>query len=289
MSKREHDSNGDVEAHMQKADISNEFDEKRHWSWEKWKWYTAPTINAIRDRITTSQLYRHQDILGRKTTRPKDVVYYVSPTDGKVTKMLVQATKDAFSTPSGDWRRTKLEGNAPILLRLSFWVLKLLEKEGGAYTPSDWAVIVGRLLIVVPIQLVIVSLPMGISPPPIVRYKPFPARCSEHPKYARNELLDAKPGPLTEVTYGSQTYAFTGEYTRLLRPRYLVFLREDGAFVEPDHSVENKSDVPYLFISYTHQHFNPADRKTCEPLYNIADRITRDAGLVAYWIVHLCI
>jgi hypothetical protein len=174
---------------------------------------------------------------------------------------------------------------------MSAWVLKeLIRKEHGAYTASDWAIIAGKVVLVAPLQLIMMSFPIGSGPPLTALYKSFPARCWEHPKYARNELLDAKPGASFEATYRNLPYDFAGEYVRQLRPRRLVFLREDGAFVEPDHSTENKSDVPYLFISYTREHFDPKkDREACGTLYQVAERMAREAGLEAYWLDHLCI
>jgi hypothetical protein len=284
------DTQSDVERqkHTGVVDISTEFDGQQHWSWAKWKHYIAPAIGAAPDGRTTSQFYPHRDILSRKTFKPKDVLRYISPTDGKPTRALIQATDEALSVPSGDWRRRKLDGNAPKLLRISVWALQeLMGKE--EYTPSDWAITAGRVLITAPLLLLMVSFPMSNPPPLTGRYKVFPGRCWEYPKYARNELLDAKPDAAREATYKSQSYNFAGEYTRQLRPRLLVFLRDNGAFVAPDSSSENGSDVPYLFISYTREHFDPEDRQACGPLYEVASRMTREAGLEAYWLDHICI
>jgi hypothetical protein len=287
MSTRIHDAVSHVEAqtHDGDVDISSKFDGQRHWSWAKWKSYTAPTITAIQDGVVMSELYIHRDSLGRKTVKPKDVLHYVSPTDAKAIRALVQATPEACLSPPGDWRRRELGGNAPKLLRLSCWVLQELQRnERGALTASEWATIAARVLMVSPLMLLIVSFPMGGPRPLTVFYKRFPARCWEHPKYARNELLDGKPG-----AYRSNPYNFAGEYVRLLRPRRLVFLREDGPFVEADHLPENTSGVPYLFISYTREHFDPKDHEACGPLYQVAERMTREASLGAYWLDHLCI
>src|SRR5271170_1623671 len=286
----EHDIDFDVEKqnHTGVWDISAQFDGQGHWNWAKWKFYIAPTISAVPNGTTTSPLYFHRDILKRKTFKPKDVLRYISPTDGKPTRALIQATDEALSVPSGDWRRRKLDGNAPKLLRISVWALQDLMRT-EAYAPSDWAITAGRVLITAPLLLLMVSFPISSPPPLTGRYKNFPGRCWEYPKYARNELLDAKPDAAREATYKSQSYNFAGEYTRQLRPRLLVFLRDDGAFVAPDSSSENGSDVPYLFISYTREHFDPEDRQACGPLYEVASRMTREAGLEAYWLDHICI
>jgi hypothetical protein len=292
MSTLKHDADSDVElqTHRGVTDISQQFDGQWHWSWAKWKSYTAPTISAIQNGVTTSQLYFHRDGFGRETVKPKDVLHYLSPTDGKATKVLVQATREALSRPAGDWRRRKLDGNAPKLLRLSGWVLQELQrKEHGTSTASEWTTVACKALVVAPIQLFLVGFPMGSSPRFLQFYKNFPGKCWEHPKYARNQLLDGKPDALSEATYKGNSYSFAGEYIRQLRPRRLVFLRGDGAFVETDPSTENKSDTPYLLISYTREHFDPKNRKTCGSLYQVAERVTREAGLEAYWLDHLCI
>jgi hypothetical protein len=292
MSTHKHDAVSNVEAqtHDGGVDISSKFDGQRHWSWARWKFYTAPTITAIQDGVAISQLHSHRDSLGRKTAKPKDVLNYVSPTDAKATRALVQATPEAFLSPPGDWRRRVLQGNAPKLLRLSCWALQELQRnERGELSISEWATIAARVLVASPLLLLLLNFPMSSPRPLTVFYKRFPARCWEHPKYARNELLDGKPGAPSQVTYRGSSYNFAGEYLRQLRPRRLVFLREDGPFVEPDHVPEHTSGIPYLFISYTREHFDPRDRRACGPLYQVAERMTREAGLGAYWLDHLCI
>jgi hypothetical protein len=144
--------------HTGVADVSEKFDGHRHWNWAQWKSYTAPTISAAPDGTTISQLYPHRDILNRKTFKPKGVLRYLSPTHGKPTGALIQATRESLSTPSGNWRRRELEGNAPKLLRICAWVIQdLMTKDRGVSSPSDWAIIAGKVLVAAPLLLLMVN------------------------------------------------------------------------------------------------------------------------------------
>lgn len=271
------------------VDISEQFDGQRHRNWLKKQWYYRPNLRDIELASTNSDLYRHRDILGRVTRKPKDVIRHLNHRDGKPRRLVVQATEEALNTPYGDWRRTKIRGNASLLFRTSYWALKhVLHKKPNSYTASDWALIVGKILLISPVQMILESIPKGNG---VVKdwYSAFPDRCWEYPQYARNERLDAKPNTSTEVQLDNQRYNFAGELKRLLRPRRLVVLRDEGAFIESEKPQKNRSNEPYLFISYTREHFEPTDHRACQPLYETAERMTKEAGLQAYWLDHLCI
>jgi hypothetical protein len=197
--------------------------------------------------------------------------------------MIVQATPKAFQQPSGGWRRIEVKGNVPILLRLSSWTLKeiLNKKKDEPYTAKIIALVAFKVLLVSPIQVILVSFPMG-STNAQHNYDIVPARCWTYPKYARNPL-DAQPIASTQVTWENHEYDFAGEHSRQLKPRLLVVFR-DGTW-----SVRDNVDLPYVFVSYTRAHFDPANPDGCPELDRIAEQMTLDAGLEAYWIDHRCI
>lgn len=65
------ETNGDSAATV--VDISDQFDGKIHNKWFARESHYRPNLQDIELVSTTSDLYRHQDILGRVTYKPKDV------------------------------------------------------------------------------------------------------------------------------------------------------------------------------------------------------------------------
>lgn len=81
---------------------------------------------------------------------------------------------------------------------------------------------------------------------------------------------------------------------RILRPRYLCFLREEGEPAElmsvDEWIARNKSDrdvLSYVFVAYTAEQFQntPEDNAA---LAKMADVAARNAGVKAYWIGASC-
>ena len=91
-------------------------------------------------------------------------------------------------------------------------------------------------------------------------------------------------------------------HERLLRPRYLCFLRNpdesemqgvDRYAVEDWIEANPDSDFEYLFVAYTSQQFkhqNPEDPDDhdMEALHRIGERAARDAGVPAFWAGGSC-
>jgi hypothetical protein len=274
------DASSDLDAVV---DVSAHFDGATHRHHAEGVTYFNPSTANTEAGATSSQVYRHRDFINRITYRPKDVLRYISPLNAKPMRMLVQATDHALTQPSGDWRRVRIKGNAPVLLRLSTWTLKdiINKKKTDPYTARIIGMVALKLLIAAPLQLVLVSFPMGSSGSK-TSYDPLLTRCWDYPKYARNQL-DAQPLASTHVTYREQGFDFAGEHARQLKPRRLVVLRGDEWFIEED------SSLPYVVISYTRDHFVPENPRSCQGLYRVAEKVTSDAGLRAYWLDHHCI
>lgn len=79
---------------------------------------------------------------------------------------------------------------------------------------------------------------------------------------------------------------------RVLRPRYLCFLREPGepAMIlnvdEWTTQYKAERDLSYVFIAYTAEQFqSPEDLRA---LHQIADAAARNAGVIAYWVGCSC-
>lgn len=200
----------------------------------------------------------HRDVLKRETYRPRDLARYISPTFGKPYHMLVQAAPGPNLQPPGEWRRRSVGGNAPTLLRVATWAIKMRDDE-----IENIALAIGKSILVVPVILFLVAWPIGggsgaarsvhrfliltfsrrISSTaefpliradqlPILRrsmYLNFPNRCYEYPKHALN-ALDAAPNAPKKVQGqrdddGDKEYLVKGEQSRLVRPRALVVCR----------------------------------------------------------------
>lgn len=279
------------ETGVEVVDVNKHFDGARHWDWSKWRVYENPPLAALNASgpLPPSRKYRHRDILHRITSKPKDVLRYISPSDGKASRMFVQATRDAKATVPGDWRRCDVSGNAPLFLRLSTWCLgskakKNVHVTGGHPDYGEWGFIALRTLAAVPAFGILLLFGLGNAPPLFEFYKAFPSVAWEYPKHARNQL-DAHPHrPVRAQDRDGASYAVIGEQQRLLTPRVLMVRERDGEWrPRPgDHQ-------PYILISYAAKHY-PLDPRTriSRELESIAQSLAQEHGVAAYWLDYRC-
>lgn len=276
------------------VDINHHFDGQRHWF--KQFWYTNPTL---RDAEKAGPLgpvptHFHRDILNRETWRPRDLLRYISPSYGKPHHMIVQAASGPNTQPQGEWRRRPVGGNAPTLMRVSTWAI-----GNRLETAEDYALAIGRSILVLPIIMFIVLYPMFTNGTGKQndKYTSFPHRCYEYPKHALNQL-DASPKALEWVKGqrkddGDKTYIIKGEQNRLLRPRALVVLRNNKWDVVEDGSFTG----PYIFISFAAAQYQkpaPTDENPQKTELDVdaidrrARRLTLHHGMEAYWADFHC-
>ncbi|KAL2812565.1 hypothetical protein BDW59DRAFT_167779 [Aspergillus cavernicola] len=230
--------------------------------------------------------YRHRDVLSRIWTGPEDD-RYLSSTDGRLRKLIVQASEDVRRGPkNGTWARTSIRSVTPIHLRVVYWVLKdrIEGKEDGVsldvclkWIPACAAIFV---LLFVPADL-------GGE----VRNNGLYEQFKYH--FWGYSYIPSNPH---EAVHGSSTLALTagqemnGIAERPLRPRYLCFLTEEGVEIksvadwEEEHGRE--AILQYIFISYTSAQFQgPQD---WDELHVIAAAAAQNAGVSAYWISCSC-
>ena len=235
--------------------------------------------------------YPHRDFYGRITYRKKDVLRYISPTECAPKHLIVQATPEVCKNqPAGDWRRVRIQGKVPTVLRISEWALSPSNRELGHHR-SFFGVLhmCLRVILVAPIVLALLSLPIEkawLDSDFQDSYTEFPNYYWGYPKYARNSL-DMEPELNTEdIKSGShqQTQSLSTKI-RLLRPRQLVVLM-DGQWVLESNPAKR---LAYMFISYTNEHFHTDTsddgRRSIE---QIAETQTEQAGLQAYWLDFRC-
>ncbi|KAI9684184.1 MAG: hypothetical protein M1829_003454 [Trizodia sp. TS-e1964] len=241
--------------------------------------------------------YYHRDAFGRVTYRKRDLVNYLSPTDVAPRRLMVQASPDVYKNqPAGDWRRVKLKGNAPFVLRISEWALAPSNK-GQDNKRSFWGILYMclRVILVVPIILVTLSLPLDKVWEPVEfkdTYHEVYNYCWDYPKHARN-ALDQRP-PRNNSSTGSQQPA-TGlasnkmlpisSQPRMLRPRQLVVLKDGEWQLDPNPSRR----VAYIFISYTTAHFNIyTDESARVAVETLAQKLAVENQVQAYWMDFRC-
>ncbi|KAL8722803.1 MAG: hypothetical protein Q9225_000752 [Loekoesia sp. 1 TL-2023] len=258
-------------------------------------WYRRPKRDYIEkefqgfpitDNVTE---YRHRDIYGRVTIQKKDVLQYISPSESHPRPLLVQATPEVWKTqPAGDWRRVKLSGKVPTVLKISEWALK------DSNLCLKWL----RVILVVPAIMVLLSLPLEKVWDDAEfddSYTEFPNYSWDYPKHARNRL-DARPGTEHNANNGSvrsgdKTPNLTSKI-RLLRPRLLIVLKNGKWELTSD-----TSRVPYVFISFTAMHFpfrrsaTVSESRACDAqrtVDRLAQEKTLEAGMEAYWVDFRC-
>ena len=258
-------------------------------------WYRRPKRDYIEKEFQGFPIandeaeYRHRDIYGRVTYQKKDVLQYISPSESHPRPLLVQATPEVMKMqPAGDWRRVKLTGKVPTVLKISEWALK----DGNFCL--RWL----RVILVVPAIILLLSLPLEKVWDDAEfdeAYTEFPNYSWDYPKHARNRL-DAKPGTEFKAKNGSvksgeKTPTLTSK-VRLLRPRLLMVLSNGKWELTSD-----TSRVSYVFISFTAMHFPfrrsaaVSEDQACDAqktIDRLAQEKTVEAGLEAYWVDFRC-
>ena len=116
-------------------------------------------------------------------------------------------------------------------------------------------------------------------------YDPFPYKYWGYPKVARNFHEDARPRSIANTTIPD----------RILRPRYLCFLKNPGdkntlhgvnVILVEDWLAEHGEggEISYLFLSYTGLQFNKDSEEDMRVLRQVGETATRRAGLEAFWM-----
>ncbi|KAL3433938.1 hypothetical protein BDV09DRAFT_196301 [Aspergillus tetrazonus] len=230
--------------------------------------------------------HRHRDVLSRIEWHREDD-RYLSSTDGRLKRLVVQATDDVRHGPrNGTWARTGIRKVTPIQMRIVYWVLKrhIEGKEKGMslemclkWVPACLAI---ALLLCIPADLGGEKRNNGL-------YEQFKYHFWGY-SYIPNNPLEASTlsDPATAPAQG-----INGIAERPLRPRYLCFPAENGS-VEivrvADWEAQHGRDavLEYIFISYTSAQFDGPD--DWDYLHSVAKAAVRSAGVPAYWISYSC-
>ena len=84
---------------------------------------------------------RHRDIFQRVSNVPEED-FYLSPTDGHLAKLVVQAVDDVRDAPGqGSWRRTFVRNISSPIIRLASWACDFGPREKAIWTGQDWPIV----------------------------------------------------------------------------------------------------------------------------------------------------
>ncbi|KAK3382583.1 hypothetical protein B0T24DRAFT_714650 [Lasiosphaeria ovina] len=217
-----------------------------------------------------------------------DVAVYLSPTNFVPKRLVVQASDRVLDSrdelEKGDWIRSQLAGDVPVVLKVAEWALGPLQR-GNALSKLDcaWRV----LLVAIPIQ-VMLAIP-GVSDweedEVTDTYTDFPGYYWSWPKYAVNYLDMAPSAKQKEKAAEQQKDMFAATLDvrrRAQRPRRLI-KKTDHGWVEVDGIAE--ASLKYIFISYEWSQFkDEGGGNSNNRARRLAEKIAERERCAAFWM-----
>ena len=83
-----------------------------------------------------------KDVLQRETEKDRELHSFLSPIDGRLTKLVVQAVDKIYEGPDNcTWRRDYVRSIGPTVVRMTNWTNKIWENP-DRMTGSDWGFLV---------------------------------------------------------------------------------------------------------------------------------------------------
>ncbi|KAL2067574.1 hypothetical protein VTL71DRAFT_1999 [Oculimacula yallundae] len=258
------------------------------WGFFKGLTYRNPVISST-DLAPSSESYYHVDFFWRITSRPRDLLRYISPSNGKTHRAIIQAAPGAQA--QGNWRRRKVTGNPPIVAALVYWAHSSKTGKFNRFF-STFA----KSILIFPVVVIYASLPRSFEDKKAPwRYPAVLHQSREYPKHVLNPL-DAHPRAPASVSGNREydagvSYNIHEDLKRLIRPRALIVYRHGMWNVEED----GRFTGPYLFISFAAMHFVKTVRGTANEqtldireLDDRARRLVSKLGMSAYWADYHC-
>ncbi|RBR24596.1 uncharacterized protein FIESC28_02529 [Fusarium coffeatum] len=258
------------------------FESRSIYRWRNPVLYQKPGYNFTNNEVKI----RHRDYAGRVSFKPRSD-RYLHHNDGYLRNMYVACVDDIYEGPgTSTWKRTYVRKVAPMKVRIATWIIDF------SYDPQswgDWGIMVLRTL---PAAIAMALVFWDGKPTVIHRslcYAPVLYRYHGDAKVWSN-LLENRKG-LSLMARNNAVY-------RMLRPRYLCFLRE--AFNDENRGVDVRSveewensdgqdvNLSYLFVAYSTEHFSHSSQEDMMALHHIAETACRAAKLPAYWIACSC-
>ncbi|KAF2129101.1 hypothetical protein P153DRAFT_397288 [Dothidotthia symphoricarpi CBS 119687] len=252
--------------------------------WEHPRFYREPGLGYQK-----LSHHRHKDVFEREWTGDYDD-RYLSAWDGRISKLVVQTVDDIYdNNTTATYRRTFIRNIAPLYLRLANWPFNHVNyhlNDGrptseGTYVLQNYPMLCLKWFIASLAITFVISSPSSaeVSSRNNGRYDPVPYRYHGYPKVARNELELSTPGCRSQKETNPVA-------ERVLRPRYLCVLREQGVPAMIVKVEDNSAPLSYVFIAYTVEQFRSNEDKIA--LHKMADAAARNAGVSAYWVGCSC-
>ena len=235
--------------------------------------------------------FTYKNVLGQETKKNQDISTYLSPTNYTPKRVLVQCMPYVWKENSeSTWRRTKIEGDIPTVLKFSEWALAPSnpnDKTGKRSVLGVMQTCLRTLVIGLPLQFF-----LGVPGTPAAwndnaltgdNYLDHPGYHWKWPKHAVNPL-DMQPGSTQE----SLKKMSLSSKTRLIRPRQLIVNRNNDWNVESSERDDNK-DLAYIFISYTNLDFNTKEAGPDRlKIRAMSAQMALRAGCKAFWLDYEC-
>ncbi|CAJ2505225.1 Uu.00g126190.m01.CDS01 [Anthostomella pinea] len=219
---------------------------------------------------------------GQKEKKFSDVATYLSPTNYRPKRLVVQAADYVLEKKlaGGDWRRRKMNGDVPKVLKISEWALRPFQKTGVWHKINGSA----RLLAAsIPLQLLMAFPGTSSWENEDVNdtYTDHPGYSWQWAKHAINPL-DQRP----DSTRRAVSQDLPSSRKRLVRPRKLYVRQPDEQWKVVDNPPRN---LRYVFISYAAKSFRLDGGKGQDQIRSMAKAATLDAGCTACWVDTDCI
>jgi hypothetical protein len=117
------------------------FDSNNSWRWKKPRNFQMPGL-----QFESLAQHRHRDVLRRIMNSPEEE-RYLSPWDGHLAKLVVQAVDDVYDMHAqSTWRRTFMRDVGSPLIRVANWALNVVRRDGTSGTDEDWLRVGGKWL-----------------------------------------------------------------------------------------------------------------------------------------------
>ena len=110
----------------------------------RWKYPNAYQMPGLRFESLAQN--RHKDILQRILNAPEED-RYLSPWDGHLSKLVVQAVDDVYDAQArSTWRRTFVRNVSSPIIRIANWAINSVPLDKTTWSSEDWLMVCGKWL-----------------------------------------------------------------------------------------------------------------------------------------------
>jgi hypothetical protein len=110
----------------------------------RWKYPNAYQLPGL--KFASLLPSRHRDIMQR-VKRESEEDRYLSPYDGHLAKLVVQAVDEVYDAPAqSTWRRTFVRNVSSFMLRVANWAVNSVPSDSSQWSFEDWLKVIGKWL-----------------------------------------------------------------------------------------------------------------------------------------------